>query len=159
MKPVTIRGVTYASAAEAAAALGVARDTIYGRLYKGTIDDLWPNPGPRPVRIRGKTYESAAAAAKALGVTPSAVYAGLHRGRPDSIGIGPGKLGLKGRGGRPSIRLTIGPLTFPSCAEAARQLGYSPTFFSDRIRTGKPIPQEAIGRAMALAVKQERARQ
>ena len=38
--PVTIRGVTYESRAEAADALGVSRNTIYKALERGTLENV-----------------------------------------------------------------------------------------------------------------------
>lgn len=70
--PVRIRGVDYASAEEAAAALGVAKGTVYAAISAGTVDtvgmlrrnDRWNSI---KVSLFGVEYPSAAAAARALG--------------------------------------------------------------------------------------------
>lgn len=74
--PVTIRGVTYPSIAEAARKIGVAGGTVLKALDRGTLDDVGLSkcgrlPGPIPkqsITLGGKTYESLTACSKATGV-------------------------------------------------------------------------------------------
>lgn len=68
-KPVTIRGITYASYAEAADAYGVSSYAIRSRHKAGTLDDLEVGGNKnRLVNFNGKQYGNMAEAARVLGV-------------------------------------------------------------------------------------------
>lgn len=95
-RPVTIRGVTYASRAEAGLALGVAAATIgqaerLGYLQtvglKRTMGVEAGGRMPHPVTIRGVTYPSQTAAAKALGVSTSRISNAKREGTLDLVGL------------------------------------------------------------------------
>lgn len=73
---VRVRGVVYANAHECAAALGVAPDTVYSAVCRGTEDTLGLGPtGPKrygggrskPIKIGPHVFPSIAAASRALG--------------------------------------------------------------------------------------------
>lgn len=74
---VTIRGTTYQSVPEAAAALGVAPATIYSAVTRGRTDSIGLGKGnrtprrggrpPKPVKIGSVLFPSMAEASRALG--------------------------------------------------------------------------------------------
>ena len=77
-RPVTIRGKTYASMAEAAKDLGVSRQRIHQAVKNDKTDLVGTGTqnyrGGRPllpITINGKTYPSRKAAAKELGLNPA----------------------------------------------------------------------------------------
>lgn len=73
-KPITIRGITYKSYAEAARDLGLARNTISNAVRKGYVDQVGQmGKGGRKnglsVTIDGETYQSVSEAARQTGVS------------------------------------------------------------------------------------------
>lgn len=93
---VTVRGVTYPSAHEAAAAHGVAVATVYCAISRGRIDRLGLGPDykarkhgggqkPQPVTVAGQRFASLAELARAIGRTPKAVRVSWKRGQRESI--------------------------------------------------------------------------
>lgn len=100
--PVTIRGITYESIRDAAAAMRCSESTVINFRAAGTLDELGtrkkriPNRSgvtngqwqKKPITIRGIEYPSVLDAANALGVTPSAISKAKLRGYIDSIGLG-----------------------------------------------------------------------
>jgi len=71
--PITIRGVTYPSRAEAAKALGITYEALRRAINANKLDTVGLNPRGknhgREVRYNGKRYPSIAAAARAAGVS------------------------------------------------------------------------------------------
>lgn len=89
---VTVRGVTYGSAKEAAKALGVAKSTVYSALCRGNPDSLGLRRGTRPpesrksgrgkeITIGGITFPSISAASEALGFRKKYLAVALVKGR------------------------------------------------------------------------------
>lgn len=72
-KPITIRGITYRSKADAAKALGITREALRKAVADGRLETVGLNPRGknhgREVRYNGKRYPSIAAAARAVGVS------------------------------------------------------------------------------------------
>ena len=72
-KPITIRGTTYRSKADAAKALGITYESLRRAINDGRLDTVGLNPRGknhgRKVRIDGKRYPSIYAAAKANDVS------------------------------------------------------------------------------------------
>ena len=72
-KPITIRGITYRSKADAAKALGITYESLRKAIADGRLETVGLNPKGknhgRRVRIDGKVYKSIAEAARATGVT------------------------------------------------------------------------------------------
>jgi len=70
--PITIRGVTYPSRAEAAKALGITYEALRRAINANKLDTVGLNPRGknhgRKVHFNGKRYPSIAAAARATGV-------------------------------------------------------------------------------------------
>jgi len=84
--PISIRGVTYATQAQAAKALGVSKATICAAAKAETLEfvGLGPRRGrgnDKATAIGGVTYETRAQAAKALGVSQSEISAYLRVAR------------------------------------------------------------------------------
>ena len=71
--PITIRGVTYPSRAEAAKALGITYEALRRAINANKLDTVGLNPRGknhgREVYFNGKRYPSIAAAARAAGVS------------------------------------------------------------------------------------------
>jgi len=71
-KPITIRGITYRSKADAAKALGITYESLRKAVVDGRLDTVGLNPRGknhgRKVHFNGKRYPSIAAAARATGV-------------------------------------------------------------------------------------------
>ena len=71
--PITIRGVTYPSRAEAAKALGITYEALRRAINANKLDTVGLNPRGknhgREVHFNGKRYPSIAAAARAAGVS------------------------------------------------------------------------------------------
>lgn len=69
-RPVTIRGVTYASAREAAEALGVRRTTIDAARSRGRLDMVGTGHGTgrkKPFSLGGVSFSNQSEASRALG--------------------------------------------------------------------------------------------
>lgn len=141
-KNITIRGVTYADTAEAAAALGVKRSTVSTAIGKGVLDNVGTGQGrgepPMPVHVRGKTYPSAKAAAKALRLTETSIYRAINQGREDTVGLPRRNANAR------KVPVTIGPLTFPSIREAERQLGFGRGYIDQAMRKHAPRASQRI---------------
>jgi hypothetical protein len=102
LKPVEIRGIIYASQAEAARALGLHRTTIKRAAERGTLQFVGLGSGnnprshikkgqriaERPITIRGVTYPSQVIAAEILGVKPNTICTARKRGTLDTVGTG-----------------------------------------------------------------------
>ena len=112
-KQITVRGVTYESYIDAAAALGLSVSAIRNAVIRGTEDRLGYKGG-MPFTIRGVTYESGRAAAEALKVTPNQVYRAAAAGTLDRVG-------LRHRGY--SLEVVVAGKHFASHREVARFLG------------------------------------
>ncbi len=85
-KPVTIRGVTYESRAEAARALGITPTAVTTAVRNNWTDRA--GEGRRqPVTIRGVEYVSHTQAAHALGVGVSAVGKAVAAGTTATLGV------------------------------------------------------------------------
>ena len=70
-KPVTIRGVTYASRGEASRALDVSHTCISSSIRRGTLDFVGlrtPNNNRKPVIVNGVWYPSALRASVETGI-------------------------------------------------------------------------------------------
>jgi len=151
---ITIRGVTYPDVNAAAKAFGIGADAIRQAARAGRLDRVGMPKGcePMPVRIRGKDYADAKAAARALGVTPNAVYQAIVQGREDRLGLPRGPVRNRGR------RFEIGGMSWPSEAEACRQLGLCVNYIYLARRRGSVAMQQMImQRAMQLRVQRARA--
>lgn len=86
--PVTIRGVTYASAAEAARALDVHHSTIAIARKRGTLDAVGlRNSAGKPVKIRGVYYPSIREAARQIGVKHSSLLKAISLGTEQTCGL------------------------------------------------------------------------
>ena len=105
-----------------------------------------------PVRIRGKDYPDARAAAKALGVMTNTVYQAIVQGREDRLGLPRAPVRNRGR------QFSIGGMSWPSEAEACRQLGLCLNYIYLARRRGSVAMQQVIlQRAMQLRVQRARA--
>jgi len=148
-----IRGVTYGTAQEAAAAHGVSVGTIYKAIEKGTLDRVGLGQvGKEPMRIviRGKVYKNAQAAARAFGVTPAAIFTALYRGRIDQVGV-PRK-----HNHATSKPFTIAGVTFPSMRAASLALGFNPAYVHNVLESGSTARFERMqGAAMAYVAKRD----
>lgn len=140
----TVRGVTYADTAEAAAALGVTRGSVADAIRNGGLDTLGLGRGlmPMPVFVRGKHYASAKLAGEALGLTDAAIYRAIKDGRQDTVG-----LPQRYVGGR-KVPLSLEPLSFPSIREAERQLGFKRGYIDLVIRRNSKRGWQRIMRAV-----------
>jgi hypothetical protein len=152
-RDIVIRGVTYATAAQAGRALGVQRQTVVKAIQAGTLDRVGlgqPGLEPCPVRVNGVVYPGARAAGKALGFKPGAIYQALKQGREDRVGKP-----LRNVARARPVR--IGPLQFDSMAEASRALGFCVSYVSEALRRGRPVMAERLlAAAMRLQAQRER---
>ncbi|MPL79252.1 hypothetical protein SDC9_25128 [bioreactor metagenome] len=151
---ITIRGVTYPDVTAAAQAFGVGADAIRQAARAGRLDRVGMPKGcePMPVRIRGEDYPDAKAAARALGVTTNAVYQAIVQGREDRLGLPRAPVSNRGR------QFSIGGMSWPSEAEACRQLGLCLNYIYLARRRGSVAMQQVIlQRAMQLRVQRARA--
>lgn len=151
---ITIRGVTYPDVNAAAQAFGVGAHAIRQAARAGRLDRVGMPKGcePMPVRIRGEDYADAKAAARALGVTTNAVYQAIVQGREDRLGLPRAPVRNRGR------RFEIGGMSWPSEAEACRQLGLCLNYIYLARRRGSVAMQQVIlQRAMQLRVQRARA--
>jgi hypothetical protein len=85
--PITIRGVTYASAAAAARAFGVTRENIYMARARGRLDSVGlgmrgNQHRARPVEICGMRFASVKQAAQAVGCHPETLSRHTRGGNP-----------------------------------------------------------------------------
>lgn len=87
--PISIRGVTYANAREAAAAVGVTRSTIYSAIYRNTLDTvglgtgsrkIWRGGRPKQVQIFGQSFRTLREASIFLGMKPGTLSSIMRRG-------------------------------------------------------------------------------
>jgi len=154
--PVTIRGQRFESEAAAAAHFGISRRTVQTARRAGRLDQVGLGRGWKPlmpVRIRGVLYDTAHDAAAALGCSRATIYQQISRGNPDAAGLG------KARPPRNARPLRIGPLTFASRAEAARQLGVSRSYVNTALRRGSRVMLDRLtAAAMARVARDEAAR-
>lgn len=108
------------------------------------------------VEVRGKVYESVAACAKALGVSKDTVYCAVSRRTTDTLGLGKGNRTAR-RGGKKPIPVKIGQVSFPSMAEASRQLGMNRRYVQTVLTKGKSASrQDLIRKVMEYAAEKER---
>jgi hypothetical protein len=153
-RDLVIRGVCYATAQEAAAALGVQAQTVRVAARAGRLDGVglgehWPKP--MPVRIRGLDFATAREAAAYFGLSVHSIHVALARGSMDSVG-----LPRRPHGGARRKPVAIGPLRFASHAEAGRALGFSPGYVSHVRRRGSVAGmQRLMAAAMRLEVQRE----
>lgn len=142
-----VRGVRYATAQDAAEALGVKPVTVQRAARLGRLDRLGLGRcGKQPMRVRvnGQVYDDAHAAARDLGVGVSAIYQAIHRGA-DSVGQG------RRRGGARSKPVTIGGRRFVSMAALDVAIGRAPGYTSRALRLGPSARLEDIfARVMRL---------
>ncbi|MDE4272972.1 NUMOD1 domain-containing DNA-binding protein [Phaeobacter gallaeciensis] len=148
--PVTIRGVTYESFSKAAQELGVSANTVRAAARNGTLHRVGTGRvgvEPMPVLIAGLRFESAQAAADHFKVKVMTVYSAISDGDPDRIARPPRYNPARSR------RIKIGSLTFPSMAQAARELGFKDReFVSKALKNGsKRGRQRILAAAMRLA--------
>ncbi|RWR49433.1 hypothetical protein EOW65_09145 [Sinirhodobacter ferrireducens] len=151
---ITIRGVTYQDVNAAAQAFGVGADAIRQAARAGRLDRVGMPHGcePMPVRIRGEDYPDAKAAARALGVTTNAVYQAIVQGREDRLGLPREPVRNRGR------QFSIGGMSWPSEAEACRQLGLCVNYiYLARRRRSVAMQQVIVRRAMQLRAERARA--
>lgn len=147
-RDIEIRGTVYATAQEAARALGVQCQTIRWAVKNGRLDHVGTGSGPRPmpIRIRGQRFEDAHAAARHFGVTPQAVWSAIQVGDPDRVG-------RKGRYAHSSSKpVRIAGRSFASMAQASLALGFERSYLSKTLKTGGPVARERVlAAAMRLA--------
>ena len=87
-KPVTIRGVTYASMNKADLALGVTPGTVSKAAQRGTLDKVGlgrRSPKAIPCVLLGKEYPSIRGAARTLGVQYASLHLAMREGRSDAF--------------------------------------------------------------------------
>lgn len=151
-----IRGVKYETAAAAAAALGVSSDAVRIAAKRGTLHRVGTGRvgrEPMPVRIRGVDFPDAHAAAEHFGVSPHTVWAAIGMGDPDRVArkVPPPLPRLK--------PVTLYGVSFPSCAEASRQLGFGWSgYVSQALRRQNPVAQERIRAAVMRLVAEREVR-
>jgi len=154
-RDLVIRGRVFATASEAARALGVQPQTVMKAARAGMLDRVGTGRVgrlPGPVRVRGRVFASASEAARALGVSASTVRAAVERGTEDRVGLGP----VGGTCTRATRPVRLGGLRFRSMAEADRALGFPPGTLSWVMRRGGVRSRERVlGVAMALLEKGE----
>jgi hypothetical protein len=154
--PVTIRGVTYESYSKAAQALGVNPNTVRAAARKGTLHRVGTGRvglEPMPVQIAGLRFESAQAAADHFKVKVMTVYSAISDGDPDRIARPPRYNPARSR------KVKIGCLTFPSMAQAARELGFeNREFVSKALKHGSRRGRQRI-LAAAMKLAESRAKQ
>ena len=85
--PITIRGVTYASAAAAAQAFGVTRENIYMARARGRLESVGlgmrgNQARAKPVTLCGLHFASVKQAAQAVGCHPDTLARRLRVGAP-----------------------------------------------------------------------------
>lgn len=114
-RPVTIRGVRYSSAAEAAAALDVSAGHVRQMVKDGRADLIGTRGPVTPVTIRGVTYANFSAAAAALGVAESTVRAAARKGTLHRVGTG--------RVGPEPMQVRIAGVVYADVHDAARAHG------------------------------------
>lgn len=88
--PITIRGVRYENAEEAAKAIGVKRSTIYSALYRNTLDTVGTGTGrmkknprggrPKEIVLGGKRFRTLREASLYLGLAKGTLSRILNRG-------------------------------------------------------------------------------
>ncbi|OOY16734.1 hypothetical protein [Thioclava sp. DLFJ4-1] len=146
-----IRGVRYATTADAARALGVSTENVRLMLRRGRADKIGLGQSAKamPIRIRGVDYPNARAAAKEFGVTPGAIWKALNDGRIDQIGL-PQRYGVSR-----AMPITISGITFSSHAAADRALGFSPGYIAHAKKLGR---HSALWKAVHAAVRLKRER-
>lgn len=92
--PITIRGITYKNAREAAAAVGVKRSTIYSAIYRNTLDTVglgtgartkWAGGTPKPISFGGKHFPSLRAMSLYLGLKRGTLSKTLRVGKERAI--------------------------------------------------------------------------
>jgi len=106
-----------------------------------------------PVRIRGVDFPDAHAAAEHFGVSPHTVWAAIGMGDPDRVArkVSPPLPRLK--------PVTLYGVSFPSCAEASRQLGFGWSgYVSQALRRQNPVAQERIRAAVMRLVAEREVR-
>lgn len=152
-RDIKIRGVTYPDVASAAKALGVHPNTVRTAARKGTLHRVGTGRvgvEPMPVLIAGQRFENAQAAADHFQVQVMTVYSAISDGDPDRIARPPRYNPARSR------QITIGSLTFPSMAQAARELGFkNREFVSKALKQGSGRGRQRI-LAAAMKLAQER---
>ena len=122
----SIRGVSFASVADAAAALGFSREAIYKAMKKGKLDALGTLPGGRPKKkivLAGVEYGSAVEAASKIGLSEAGVRERLRRERIEEITSG-------------SVAFYLAGVKYENPSHAARVLKTTPYVIKECIRIG-----------------------
>lgn len=83
---ITVRGVTYANADEAAAVLGVGRHRILAAQRKGKLETVGLKRRYRDFEINGKRFADLNAAAKHFGVTTDRIEQAVRSGKTETLG-------------------------------------------------------------------------
>lgn len=87
-KPITVRGVAYASRTAAADATGLKLATIILANRQGRLDTVGDRSHlAKPITIRGVTYPSREQAAKALHVAKATIINAISKGTLESVGL------------------------------------------------------------------------
>lgn len=116
--PVTIRGVTYADAHAAGAALGISHKTVLAAIRDGKLATCGSHRFCMdPVTIRGTTYPTIKAAAEALGVKLATANKAKAAGRLQWLGLGTGV--------NDAMPVRIRGVEYPTARHAAAALGVS----------------------------------
>ncbi|RWR31342.1 hypothetical protein D2T31_04910 [Sinirhodobacter populi] len=153
---IEIKGVRYATADDAARAVGVTPARIRAAIRLGQTDRLGVGRGstidPMPIRIRGVTYANARAAAAAIGVKVTAIYSALSQGRIDRVGL-PRKPNMAR-----AKPCSIAGMSWPSEAAACRDMGLPVEYISHaRSKGSDAMAATLLRRAMELKARREAA--
>jgi hypothetical protein len=140
-RDISIRGVVYATAQEAAAALGVSDATVMLAARNGTLETCGTgrsHPRPMPCHVGGRTFPTVARAAKHFKCSKGAIYKAINDGNPDRIGK---PLTYNGATSKPFVYQGH---SWPSHAQAERDLGLPRGFIRQVRRRNSRRGQERL---------------
>jgi hypothetical protein len=147
-KMITIRGVTYADAAEAAAALNVGRAAILDAQRRGALDRVGMRRRYRDFEINGRRFANLAAAAKHFGVCTGRIEQAVRAGNTSMLG--------KRR--RPfEMQISVRGQVFPNAQAAADAFGvgrsavYAAIYRGEIDRLGLP-PRRVLNNIRAFTI-------
>lgn len=153
----TIRGVTYPTAADAAAALGITVSAVFMAAKKGQegLDRCGlrlHHPRPCPVRIGGVVYPTVPLAAAALGLKTSRIYQALAAGDVDRVLRPPPPCLVR------AVPLIVSGRHFPSHSALDRWIGMAEGYSARAIKRGGSARARLFERVLAKAMAEEIAR-
>lgn len=123
-----VHGVTYATVADAAKALGLSACRVRSALRNGQTASLGTQKVS--VTVHGVTYSSYSAAGRALGLAANTIRHAHKNGTLHRVGCG--------RRGPEPMRIKIGDVEFESAAEAARHFKCRPMTILSAVADGDP---------------------